>query len=73
VILGTENIHVIKACAFSVSRDNVWLAVFPFPSPWDRASCGELGYEETRDGNLTRGYGYPPDIRPDGAGYGYMF
>jgi hypothetical protein len=46
VILGTEKIHVIKACAFSVSRDNVWLAVFP--SPWDRASCGELGYEETR-------------------------
>jgi hypothetical protein len=26
-----------------------------------------------RDGNLTHGFGYPSDIRPDGAGYGYMF
>jgi hypothetical protein len=26
-----------------------------------------------RDGNLIRGFGYPLDIRPDGAGYGYMF
>jgi hypothetical protein len=26
-----------------------------------------------RDGNLIRGFGYPLDIRPDGAGYRYMF
>jgi hypothetical protein len=26
-----------------------------------------------RDDNLTRGFEYPSDIRPDGAGYGYMF
>jgi hypothetical protein len=27
----------------------------------------------SRDGNLTRGFGYLSDIRPDGAEYGYMF
>jgi hypothetical protein len=26
-----------------------------------------------RDDNLTHGFGYPSDIRSDGAGYGYIF
>ena len=34
---------------------------------------GKRGWVRIRDGNLTHGFGYPLDIRPDGSGYRYVF
>jgi hypothetical protein len=40
---------------------------------WKRHADGRVphGRGAARDGNFTRGFGYPPDIRPVGYGFGH--